>query len=115
MLDVQCFPLMKLAKLPHEPTAVLEFFQDGLESLGAVCDRTWYDRLHVLAEGRAARLWNETGELVEQEIRFPAPEQAAPRQAEHEVFPGCPLTFHLAEALNAGGLTLQRAVLQASD
>ena len=106
---------MKLARLPHEPAAVLEFFRDGLEALGAVCERTWYDRLQVLVEGRAARLWNEADDLVEREIRFPAPDQAAPRQAEQEVFPGCPLTFHLAEALNAGGLTLQRAVLQTSD
>lgn len=106
---------MKLAKLRHDPGALADFFQESLESLGALCERTWHDRLQVIAEGRAARLWTTTGELVERELLFPAPAETAPRQADREVFPGCPLTFRLAEVLNADGLTLHRAVLQPTD
>lgn len=106
---------MKLAKLRHEPGALVEFFHEGLEALGALCERTWHDRLQVVAEGNGARLWNADGQLVEKELYFPPPDQTAPRQAESEVFPGCPLTFRLAETLGADRLTLNRAVLQATD
>lgn len=105
---------MKLAKLPHDPGALIEFFQEGLELLGAVCERTWHDRLQVVAEGTAAKLWNPRGALLETEIYFPPPGDPSPRQAEREVFPGCPLTFHLAEALWSDALPLRRACLQAS-
>jgi hypothetical protein len=106
---------MKLAKLPCEPGALVEFFEDGLAALGALCERTWHDRLQIVAEGAAARLWNDNGELSEREIHFPAPDQAAPRDAEREVFPGCPLTFRLAETLHGNSVELQRAVLQPDD
>jgi hypothetical protein len=53
--------------------------------------------------------------LVEKELLFPSPDETAPRQADHEVFPGCPLTFRLAEALATDGLALNRAVLQPTD
>jgi hypothetical protein len=106
---------MKLAKLRHNPGTLADFFHESLESLGALCERTWHDRLQVVAEGRTAQLWNPQGALVEKELSFPAPEEAAPRQADHEIFPGCPLTFRLAEALTAEGLVLNRAVLQPTD
>jgi hypothetical protein len=106
---------MKLAKLRHDPGALAEFFRESLESLGALCERTWHNRLQVVAEGNAARLWNPDGQLVEKELCFPSPDETAPRQAESEVFPGCPLTFRLAETLGADGLTLNRAVLQETD
>jgi hypothetical protein len=106
---------MKLAKLRHDPGALADFFHESLEALGALCERTWHDRLQVVAEGNAARLWNADGQLVEKELLFPAPDETAPRQADHEVFPGCPLTFRLAEALATDGLTLNRAVLQPTD
>jgi hypothetical protein len=106
---------MKLAKLRHDPGTLVEFFRESLESLGAVCERTWHDRLQVVAEGQAARLWNPDGQWVEKELLFPPPDETAPRQAESEVFPGCPLTFRLAEALSAEGLILNRAVIQETD
>ena len=106
---------MKLAKLRHEPAALADFFHESLEALGALCERTWHDRLEVVAEGRAAHLWNPEGQLVEKELSFPAPDEAAPRQAESEIFPGCPLTFRLAEILGADGLTLSRALLEPTD
>ncbi len=40
-----------------------------------------------------------------------APEDTAPREADREVFPGCPLTFRLAEMLLPPPLTLERALL----
>lgn len=106
---------MKLAKLPHDPGALVEFFHESLESMGALCERTWHDRLQVVAEGRAARLWNADGQLAEKELFFPAADETAPREAEREVFPGCPLTFRLVEALAAGGLVLNRAVVPPTD
>jgi hypothetical protein len=106
---------MKLAKLRYEPGALADFFHESLESLGALCERTWHDRLQVMAEGRASRPWDREGHWVERELFFPAPDDSAPRQADREIFPGCPLTFRLAETLNDDGLTLYRAVLQPSD
>ncbi len=106
---------MKLAKLPYTPDALVEFFHESLDSLGALCERTWHDRLQVVAEGSAARLWNADGQLAEKELFFPSPDETAPRQADHEVFPGCPLTFRLVESLADGGLVLHRAVVPPTD
>lgn len=106
---------MKLDRLRHEPAALTEFFQEGLESLGVLCERTWHDRLQVVAEGAGARLWNADGRLIEKEIFFPEPDEAVPRQADHEVFPGCPLIFRLAEAMAVGGLVLNRAIVRPGD
>ena len=102
---------MKLQRLPHDPSALAEFFQEGLQHLGAVCDRTWHDRLQLVAEGAAAKLWNADGALLETELHFPPPQQTTPRDALKEVFPGCPLTFHLAEALLPATLALERICL----
>jgi hypothetical protein len=106
---------MNLARLPHDPGALLDFYQEALEHLGAVCERTWFDRLQLVAEGRAARLWNDDGALHETELHFPPPDDPAPRDAAREVFPGCPLTFHLAENLLPATLMLERAVLAPGD
>jgi hypothetical protein len=106
---------MNLARLPHDPGALVDFYQEALEHLGAVCERTWFDRLQLVAEGRAARLWNDDGALHETELHFPPSDSTAPRDAAREVFPGCPLTFHLAETLLPASLTLEHAVLAASD
>jgi hypothetical protein len=102
---------VNLSRLPHEPGALVDFYQQALEHLGAVCERTWFDRLQLVAEGRVARLWNDDGALHETELHFPAPEDSAPRDAAREVFPGCPLTFRLAETFFPSPLTLERAVL----
>ncbi len=104
---------MILEKLPHDPAALVDFYQAALEQAGAVCERSWFDRLQLVAEGRAARLWNDTGALHETELRFPAPDIPAPRDAAREVFPGCPLTFRLTEMLLPENLALERAVLAA--
>jgi hypothetical protein len=102
---------MQLSRLPHDPGTLVDFYQEALEHLGAVCERSWFDRLQLLAGGKAAELWNAEGGLHETELRFPPPDASSPRDAATEVFPGCPLTFHLAEALCARPLPLERAVL----
>lgn len=102
---------MKLDRLPHEPGALVDFYQEALEHLGALCERTWFDKLQVVAEGAAARLWNSDGALQEVELRFPSPDTVAPREAGREVFPGCPLTFQLTENLRPQPLPLERVIL----
>ncbi len=103
---------MKLARIQHDPFALAEFYGDALGALGALCERTWHDRLCVVAEGRPARLWNDHGGLHEVELRFVATEVNAARDAACEVFPGCPLTFRIAEALMTQPLELERAAIQ---
>ncbi len=105
---------MKLDRLPHEPAALVEFYQESLEQLGAVCERTWHDRLQLVAEGAAAKLWNDDGALHEAELHFPPADDTAPRNAATEVFPGSPLTFRLAETLRPAPLPIDRVVLAAS-
>ena len=106
---------MKLARLSCTPAALIDFYEEGLEALGAICERTWHDRLHVLAEGPAARLWDGQGTLLETELYFVPPGDPGVRHAEREVFPGCPLTFRLAEELRPRPLTLERCVVQSAD
>ncbi len=106
---------MKLARLTHHPSGLIDFFQEGLETLGAVCERSWHDRLQLVAEGPAAKLWNPDGALLETELRFPPPDESGLRDAAKEVFPGCPLTFHLAEALRSTTLSLERVCLSPLD
>lgn len=103
--------LMKLPRLPYETGLVLDFYQEGLTALGAVCERPWHDRLEILAEGRAATLWNPAGALHSAELQFTAPDATGSRDAAREVFPGCPLTFRLAETLRPATLPLERLVL----
>ncbi len=102
---------MKLPRLPYETGLVLDFYEEGLTALGAVCERPWHDRLEILAEGRAATLWNATGELHSAGLQFTAPDAPGARDAAREVFPGCPLTFRLAETLRPATLPLERLAL----
>jgi len=102
---------MKLERLAPAPGRLADFYDEALTSLGALCERTWHDRLEVVAEGPSARLWNDGGALHEIELRFPPPEDVAPRDATREVFPGCPLTFRLAEAVCPAPPALERVVL----
>lgn len=104
---------MNLGRHAHDPGPLVDFYQGALESLGAVCDRTWFDRLELVAEGSAARLWNNDGSLCQTELQFLPADASGARDASREVFPGCPLTFRLAEALLPSTLTLERAVLAA--
>lgn len=102
---------MKLERLPYEPGALVDFYEEGLAALGALCERTWHDRLEVVAEGEPARLWNAGSALHEVELQFVPADASSARDAAREVFPGCPLTFRLAEALRPRPLTLDRIVL----
>jgi hypothetical protein len=97
--------------LKYDPRAVLDFFDQGLAALGALSERTWHDRLEIVAEGRAAGLWNAGDAMFTGELRFAPPDAASARDAGREVFPGCPLTFRLAEALRQMPLQLERLVL----
>ena len=102
---------MKLDRLTYDPGALVNFYEASLPALGALCERTWHDRLEVVAEGRAAKLWNPDGALHEIELAFAPADVTAARDAAREVFPGCPLTFRLAEALRASPLPLERVAL----
>jgi hypothetical protein len=106
---------MKLRKLPYEPGGVADFFTDGLRAFGAVCERSWHDRVQVLAEGDAARLWNENEALIETELRFTDPGDTLPKDAGCEVFAGCPLLFRLCELVRGKELTLDRCAIEFSD
>jgi hypothetical protein len=103
--------LMKLDRLAYEPGAVLDFYEEGLTVLGSLCERTWHDRLELVAEGRASRLWNDNGALHSGELHFAPADATTARDAAREVFPGCPLTFRLAEVLRPSPLALDRVVL----
>jgi hypothetical protein len=103
---------MKFSRLSHDPGMLIEFFEEGLTALGAVCERSWHDRLELVAEGRAASLWNSAGDYMEKQLRFVPLDATGARDADTEVFPGCPLTFRLAETLRGGTLPVERVTLQ---
>src|ERR1700730_13234759 len=90
---------MKIPKIRPRAEHLLDFFEEGLLSLGAVCERSWHDRLEILAEGEAARLWQKENDLFSGELTFSDAGSAETGNPEMEVFPGCPLTFQLVEAL----------------
>lgn len=102
---------MKIPRLDYDPTSALVFYQESLSVLGAISERTWHDRIEVVAEGRAAKVWNEDGGLHHQELLFASADAIGGRDAYREVFPGCPLTFRLFEALRPAPLALEKAVL----
>ncbi|PYI81614.1 MAG: hypothetical protein DME26_19665 [Verrucomicrobia bacterium] len=102
---------MKLERLAYKPSALVDFYEESFGALGALCERTWHDRLEIVAEGRPAKLWNPEGSLHEIELTFAPADAAAARDAAREVFPGCPLTFRLAESLRPLPLALERVAL----
>ena len=104
---------MRLDRLSYEPAALVDFYEAGLGALGALCERTWHDRLEVVGEGQSAKLWNPDGALHEIELAFAPADAASARDAAREVFPGCPLTFRLAEALRPVPLALENIILAA--
>ena len=106
---------MRLSKLAYEPSSVLEFYADALTTLGALCERTWHDRLCVVADGAALKFWDSTDAIQERELHFVAPDTRAPRDATREVFPGCPWTFRLADALLPSPPVVERGVLRPFD
>lgn len=99
---------MKLKRFPYDPMMLADFFDEGLSTLGGVCERTWYNRLQVLAEGPSSKPWSDTGALVENELLFHEPGATTIGNADAEVFPGCPLTFRLAELLCPAAPVLER-------
>jgi hypothetical protein len=102
---------MKLDRLTYDPGLLVNFYEEGFAALGALCERTWHDRLEIVAEGGAAKLWNSDGALHEIELAFVPADAKTARDAVREVFPGCPLTFHLAETLRPSPLPLERVAL----
>ncbi len=102
---------MKVDRISYDPGAVLDFYEEGLTALGALCERTWHDRLEVVAERRAAAVWNADGSPHAGELRFAPADARSARDAANEVFPGCPLTFRLVEALWPSPSPLDRIVL----
>lgn len=102
---------MKLERFSYAPESVLSFYEEGLTAMGAICERTWHDRLQILAEGRAASLWNSDGSLHEIELTFAPADVKAARDAAQEVFPGCPLTFRLFETLRPAPLSLDKILI----
>jgi hypothetical protein len=102
---------MKLDRLIYDQASLVNFYEDGFAALGALCERTWHDRLEIVAEGGAAKLWNADGALHEVELAFAPADARAARDAVREVFPGCPLTFRLAETLRPSPLPLERVAL----
>jgi hypothetical protein len=102
---------MKFSKIPVQTEHLIEFFEEGLHSLGAICERPWHDRLEVLAEGDAARLWRSDDDLFSGELLFSNAGSTDPANTETGVFPGCPLTFRLVEALWRRHLAHSRASL----
>ena len=61
---------MKISRIDYDPGSALAFYEEALSAMGALCERTWHDRLEVVAEGRAASLWNDAGALHAQELLF---------------------------------------------
>jgi hypothetical protein len=102
---------MKFDRLAYDPASLVSFYEDGFATLGALCERTWHDRLEIVAEGGAAKLWNPDGALHEVELAFAPADAKAARDAVREVFPGCPLTFRLVETLRPSPLPLERVAL----
>jgi hypothetical protein len=47
---------MKFSRIKTGSEQLVEFCEETLHSFGAVCERSWYDRLEVLAEGETAHL-----------------------------------------------------------
>jgi hypothetical protein len=106
---------MKLEYSIYSPGLLMEFYEEGLGALGSLCERTWHDRIHVVAGDKAAALWNADGGMHEVELSFIPEDAASARDAGCEVFPGCALTFRLAEALRPSPLALERLVLANAD
>jgi len=104
-------PSMRLDRLSYEPGALVDFYEASFSAMGALCERTWHDRLQIVAEGVAAKLWNSDGQLHEIELTFAPADATAARDAAREVFPGCPLTFRVSEGNLPRPIPLERIAL----
>jgi len=90
---------MKFSRVPPRAEQLIQFFEEALPTLGAVCERPWHDRLEVLADGETALLLGNDTELFSGELYFKETKLTNPTNTGIDVFPGCPLTFRLVEAL----------------
>lgn len=90
---------MKFPKIPARAEHLIEFYEEGLFSLGAICERPWHNKLEVLAEGDAARLWHSDEDLFSDELCFHDAGSPDLASSDTDVFPGSPLTFRLVETL----------------
>jgi hypothetical protein len=103
---------MRLPKLKYSPGDLADFFTDGIQTLGGVCERSWHDRLEVLAEGRAAAVWGQGQQLIETELHFWPAGETSGKDASRDIFPGCPLTFTLADLIRGPELTIDRVAVR---
>src|ERR1700756_2673086 len=106
---------MKLSRIKTGSEQLVEFCEETLRSFGAVSERSWYDRLEVLAEGETAHLLQNDADFFSGELRF---HEAGLSQASNtgiEVFPGCPLIFRLVETLWRRQIPYSRVCLSTGD
>jgi hypothetical protein len=106
---------MKFSRIKTRSEQLLEFCEEALHSFGAVCERSWYDRLEVLAEGETAHLLETDVDFFSGELRF---HEAGLNQASNtgiEVFPGCPLVFRLVETLWRRQVSYSKVCLSTGD
>ena len=90
---------MKFSRIKTRSEQLVEFCEEALNSFGAVCERSWYDRLEVLAEGETAHLLQTDTDFFSGELRFHETGLSQASNTGIEVFPGCPLIFRLVETL----------------
>ena len=90
---------MKFSRIQPRGEQLMRFCEETLQTLGAICERPWHDRLEVLAEGETARLLQNDTDFYSGELYFREAGLPVPANSGIEVFPGCPLTFKLVEAL----------------
>ena len=106
---------MKFSRIKTRSEELVEFCEEALHSLGAVCERSWYDRLEVLAEAEPAHLLQADADFFSGELRF---QETGLSQADHtgiEVFPGCPLIFRLVETVWRRQVPYSRVCLSTGD
>ena len=80
---------MKFSRIQPRGEQLLQFFEEGLQSLGAISERPWHNRLEVLAEGETALLLQNDSELFSGELYFHDAAGPASDIRGIQVFPGC--------------------------
>jgi hypothetical protein len=102
---------MKFSRIQPRGEQLLQFFEEGLQSLGAISERPWHNRLEVLAEGETALLLQNDSDLFSGELYFHDAGGPASDIRGIQVFPGCALTFRLVEALRRRQIPYSRVCL----
>jgi len=106
---------MKFSRIKTRSEQLVEFCAEALHSLGAVCERSWHDRLEVLAEGETAHLLQTDADFFSGELRFHESGLSQASNTGIEVFPGCPLIFRLVETLWHRQIPHSRVCLSTGD